>query len=76
MGIPSELAQTIRLLPCTWEVTGSNLGQDTGYSAFRDFPQSLQINTSDCFELSHDRFFSYLSNSLFTIHRIIRRYVL
>jgi hypothetical protein len=56
-------------------VHSSNLDQDTGYSewGFRGFPHSLR---ADPLNQAANTSFHVLSNSLFVIHTIIRRYII
>jgi hypothetical protein len=38
------------------QVLGMNLGQDTGYPEFCDFPQSLQVNATMVAQQAHGYF--------------------
>jgi hypothetical protein len=57
---PSQTRLGVHLYACMWDMFGSNLGRDTGYSDWDTcgFPQSLDANVGIVFRLGHDHYFA------------------
>jgi hypothetical protein len=73
--LPNVAVQWLTLLHRIREISGSNLGLETGYPdwGLRGYPQSFQANAG--IVVSHNAAWHIISNSSFTSHPFIWRYI-